>query len=480
MENFNKRVARGFAWEGGTRIVVQVVSWVSTIWIARILAPEDYGLVAISGIFTGLCLTISVMGLGDALINRKDLTENDKAIAFCTTTLLSILFYITLYFSAPVVADIYESEELILLIRVAAIIVLISPLSVVSRALSLRALLYKERALITMFSNLIITVLALVLAFSGAGFWSLVISTLVGQLFEMFALFYLVRYVPMLPKNWMSARSLYKYSLNVMGARLVAYLNIQWPAILISSFFGKVQTGNYQMANNLASAPILKVGEVFTKVAFPAFAKIQSDTDRAKNVFLKMHGFFFTTISPMLIGIALVASDLIPLLLGEKWIDIVVLIQIICIASIFLVGTLLIPTLLEGLGNAGASFHYQVVVAILSPLAMLAGANWGMTGIVIGWAAVVPIGYFYLLVKLKGCVNISFLEILSNIKYVILGVLVMIACNAIFNQFIAKDSLETVVTISLEVILGFVSYASTILLVDRASILALVNVVKGR
>ena len=121
MSSFNQKILHGFAWEAITRLIVQIASWVSTIWVARLLAPEDYGVVAISGIFTGLFLTFSIMGLTNSLINKKDITKSDKANVFWASTATALLVYSLLYLAAPSIALYYKLAELELIIQVAGL-----------------------------------------------------------------------------------------------------------------------------------------------------------------------------------------------------------------------------------------------------------------------------------------------------------------------------------------------------------------------
>jgi O-antigen/teichoic acid export membrane protein len=479
MSSFNQKILHGFAWEAITRLIVQIASWVSTIWVARLLAPEDYGVVAISGIFTGLFLTFSIMGLTNSLINKKDITKSDKANVFWASTATALLVYSLLYLAAPSIALYYKLAELELIIQVAGLMVVISPLSVVPRAILLRDLRFKEVALIAMATNLTVAITTFYLAYNGWGYWSLILSTVGAQIVELMLLFCVARYWPTRPANIKTIWPLYKYGLNILGARLVSYLNGAWPVIFTSNYLGKTPTGHFQMASTLASLPMSKIGEIFFKIAFPAFSHIQDDRLQAKRVFLAMHKYLFMIIAPMFVGIALTAPEFVPLLIGEKWLPVVMPLQIICMANILAGSALIIPRVFEGLGEASASLKYQVVVAIITPAAMLFGVQWGLKGLLIAWALSTPLSYFFLLRKLCALIDLGLSEFFASVAITCASVLFMWLAVASIELFLHEvKSLALVLIVKAS--LGVIAYCLAYFALGREDLSRLGRVVRSR
>ena len=480
MKNFNQTLINGFAWEASTRLVVQVASWVSTIWVARLLSPEDYGIVAISGIFTGLCLMFSVMGLTNALINKEHIEEHDKANVFWASCANAVVVYGALYFFAPYIAAFYDSPELGSIVRVAGLMVVISPLSAVPRALLMRDLRFKSLALIAMVTNLLLTIMTLWLAFTGWGYWSLILSTVVAQFVELSILSFVAGYIPSLPRKIKTILPLYKYGISVLGARLLGYLNSSWPTIVASSQLGKIPTGHLNMANTLASLPMTKIGEIFSKIAFPAFSRIQSDQEKTKQLFLSMHRYLFMVIAPMFIGIAFVAPVLVPLLIGEKWLPVVMPLQIICFANVITGSGMLIPRVFEGLGNAAASFKYQVLVAVLTPCAMIIGLQWGLNGLLIGWALSGPISYIYLLKVLFRLTDMTAREFFNSVSVTLLCVSVMSLALFLADWFLVEMNLPLLFDLCIKVVVGGLSYCAAYLILGREYVAQIFVLVRNR
>ncbi len=480
MSDFDKKVAEGFAWEAGTRVVVQIASWVSTIWVARLLTPEDYGLVAISGIFTGLCLTFSVMGLTNALINKEDISETDKANVFWTSTLLALLFYGFLYAISPYIAAYYDSEYLEDIIRVAGLMVIISPLSVVPRALIMRDMQFKQLALVAMWTNLVVTILTLLLAFMGWKFWSLIIATVLAQFFELVYLLVLSSYMPSRPRQLKTVIPLYKFGVSILGARVISYLNVQWPVIVASSSFGEVKTGHFQMSRTLAQLPMSKVGEIFSKIAFPAFSRIKGDREKSKSVFLSMHRYMFLLIAPMFIGIALIAEELIPILLGDKWLAIVVPMQIICVTNVISGSAMIIPKALEGLGNPNASLKYHALIAVLSPLAMFYGAQWGLVGMLLCWALVIPVGYGYLLSVLFKSLAMTLGEFWRSISSACICVCLMAASIYMVDYYLLVMLESQWLVLIAKMLVGGISYLLAFILLCGDDLKQMIQLIRSR
>ncbi|GAB1264207.1 lipopolysaccharide biosynthesis protein [Aurantivibrio infirmus] len=464
MEDFKQKIVSGFAWEASARLIVQLASWASTFLVARILVEEDYGIVGASGIYTGLCIQIAGFGLYKALVNKKNLQNFDLSNIFWISNFLSVSIYLFLYFAAPYIANRYDLPELTLIIRVAGLMVVFSSLGLVPHAMLMRKLQFRATALISMIANFIIIAMTLSMAYGGWGYWSLIISTISGEAFMTVAFFVVVRYRPGRPKNLETIKPMLTYGSKLLSASLVAYASAQLAGFIAVEFLGVAAIGRYQMAYMLAALPMTKIGELFLKIGFPAFSKIQDDLERTKSVFLKMHRILFMITAPMFAGIALTADLIIPLALGEKWNGIVDPIRILCVLNIFMVSAQLIPRVLEGVGNSTAGLVYQGILLFTGAVAMLIGVQWGLNGMLIGWAIAFPTGYIYLLRVLSSSISMSLLEFLDSIKVTLFCTLIMTATILGINylltpSFDASSSLITMITfLCLKVIAGVASF----------------------
>ena len=478
MEGFTDKVISGFKWEASTRLIVQISSWVSTIWVARLLTPDDYGIVGISGIFTGLLLKMAGMGLGQALVNLKDPKEYDFANVFWGSGLLSLFCYLILFLLAPYIADYYEVPELKNVLRFGGTIIVLSAMSIVPQALVMRNMNFKAAALIYMFANFIVTILTLAFAYLNFRYWSLVLSTWISEIFILIAFTRMVRFLPSRPSNVATMMPLFKYGANIVSATLIGYLNWQWATIYSGSFLGKTITGHFQMAHTLAGLPMTKIGELFNKIAFPSFSRIKEDTQRTKSVFLVMHRYLFMITLPMFIGLAVVVDLLIPILLGEKWIPIIVPVQILCVLNVFRISAQIIPSILEGIGNTRANVHYQALLVPIMGISMLIGVQWGLNGMLIAWALSYPIAYIHLLRVLFKNLNIHASEFWQSILPTIVSATVMVGCIVFFTYLIKIVELNSFILLAFKVLVGVVSFYGCYFVLNKQHLIDMLRLVR--
>jgi len=197
-----KKVISGFAWEGSTKLIIQTLTWVSTILVARILSPEDYGVVAISGVFTGFLFIVTDMGFMSSLINMKEVEQEDYDSVFWLNVLLSLALFILLFLMAPVLAGFYRSEVLVDIIRVSALVLPLRSLKIVPLAIAMRSMNFKYRALVEMLGQFVTAASSIYMAYNGYGVWTLVYAVIIGQAVVAAAYLPLMKGIPALILNF--------------------------------------------------------------------------------------------------------------------------------------------------------------------------------------------------------------------------------------------------------------------------------------
>lgn len=468
MENYKQKVLNGLLWETSTKVLVQVFSWVSTIWVARLLSPEDYGIVLISGIFTGLLTVLAGFGISSGIVQKDKISSSEISSSFTTTLAFGFTVYAALYFAAPSIANIYANPELLKLLRVAGLIIVLSALNIVPHALMMRELKFKFAALVEMFSKIILISSTLLMAYGGMEYWSLVCSTLIAQTFVLLCYLFASKSQLKLSINVRDISEILDFGARIVLSRLLMWWNGNSAATVISYTFDKATTGHFQMAFTLATLPLTKIGEVFDKITFPAIAAIKGDKERAARVFLKMHKYLLLLTCPMFIGMAAVSEELVPLLLGEKWIPIIIPLQILCVGNIFRVTNQLVPRVLEGLGNANASVKFQFISAVLCPIAMIVGSIYDLNGLLVGWIITLPFVYMYLYSLAHGVMQISFKTYFSAIWPSLVSSSSIIIAIAVFNIF--GNDLNLTMRLAFKVVIGGLAFIGTYILIQPGDI----------
>ena len=431
MDNFKNKLVTGFAWQASTKLFVQIFSWVSTIWVARLLVPEDYGLVAISGLLTGIFIMLATTGFAAGVVNRIRISRAELDTIFWLSFLSGVALYGILFLLADVAAEFYDEEKLGDVIKVAGLMVLLCALKIVPSALALRALDYKLISLNEMFGAFVGIMVTLGMAILGYEYWSLVIGTLAAEIFITATYFISYRYMPKFIFKIRLIADLLNFGITLLSASGLKYISGNIPVFLLSTFTSTTTTGQFQMAHTFGSLPSKKLGTLFSNLIFPAMSRIKKDKVLAKKTFIQMHTSLLFTTGPMFIGLALVAEPLINIILTPSWLSIIVPFQVICFIAIFQMSSLFITRAIEGLGNAKVSFNYQFFTIAICGSSMWFGViNWGLNGMLVAWLLSSPVGYAYLLRKITKKLEIQASEIVK--MYLPLCLCLIFMCATVY------------------------------------------------
>jgi O-antigen/teichoic acid export membrane protein len=391
-EDIQKSMISGFAWQGATKGIVQVTSWVSTIWVARILDPTDYGIMAIAGIFTGFAFRISELGLAEGLITRQQADVETQESVFTLGICLALVLYAILYFVAPTAAALYGIPEIESVIRIGGLGIFLGASKAVPYALVMRALDFRYRSLVSMAAQFAQIVVLVVLAYRGYGYWSLVWGFLVSQSVMALAYWRLYSRIPRLRKLTAEGVAAAWFGFKVTLNRLSYFLLQQSPPAIIGKVLGSGVLGFYNMAYQLAILPLDKIATIFNQVTFPAIARADPDrADDAKYLFLQTHKYLLLVAQPALIGIALVAPDLVPVILTEKWMPIVPALQVFCGINVLRLSSMIFAPVLLGRNKPQMVLAVTLVGLVILPPSVYVGAQFGLVGAVVAWAFIQPI-----------------------------------------------------------------------------------------
>ncbi len=435
-------------------------------------------MVAISGIFTGLGVRVAGMGLGNAIVNRKVVKEEHVSSVFFVCLLAAAVIYALLYIASPAIARYFSFDDLDQVVRVAGLIVVLSSLGIVPQAVAMRRLMLKEAALIRMASSLIVTLVTLSMAFAGFGYWSLIISVMVAEAFIVLSFWRLVRFVPVRAVNMLVVVPYFRYGSKVAGGGIVEYANKHWPIAIIGAFLGQTATGYFQMATVLARMPSDKIGQIFASIAFPAFSRIRGDATRTRSVFIRINTVLYLITLPMFLGLAVVADDLIPLLIGEKWAPIAPILQIMCVANVLLIGSSLASRVLDSLSYPQYPLRFQLILFFLLPVSMLAGLRWGLVGVTIAWATVIPFAYVYLMERLTHSIESSLGELVGPMRTVIASSTIMIVA-VVFSNFVTHSlGMPRLLEVGALIGTGIAAYLLSVFLLDSQIFKELLSLAK--
>jgi len=450
----------GFLWLGSTTAIWQVVSWALTLVTARLLLPEDYGLIALIETITPYLALVATLNLTTWMIQTQTFAEHQQAAMFTLVLLLGAIMTAVAFVAAPYIADFYHRPELAAPFKLVSITFLMRSVYALSDSLLRRDLNFKAISILNLVTGITRSILQLGLAYLGFGYWALVWGIVFRELVMMLSLCS-IRKV-----KWKFEwdRDLYKQSLNFGATATLA--TITWivfstaDKVIVGKLFGITILGFYSMAFYLTELPMSKINSVLRPVLLPYFSQLKAQPDELRQAFKRISSAYVGVIFPVLFGLALVAPDIVPLLLGKKWIPMIAFLQVICFASAVRVVLDLISPLLVALGRPEKEFQYNLLQALALPAAFFVlGKLLGINGIFISWLIVFPIISLYLLFTLKNVFQITPLEFLYNLR-VPLAATSLMAVAVLLTANFSYSASNAIAHLVLKVVVGGVVYCA--------------------
>jgi O-antigen/teichoic acid export membrane protein len=459
------RIAKSVFWVVWSRSAVQLVSFLTTLLVARLLSPADYGLMALVSVWTYAIALIAELGLGVAIVQFPDLEDRELNACFWVTTGTSGIGYLALYASAPAIAAWFASPMLADVLRVAGLSLPLVAVRTVPDGLLRKGLQLDRVSQAEVASMLVTMPVVLGLAWSGAGVWALVAGSLVMPLANTIASFWFVQWWPGLRVGSRRFREILRYSLAALGARVgwVAYQQVD--AVVLGKVSGQVVLGSYSMAKQLASVPLEKITVVANQLALPIMAGFQADRSMMRASFLRGLRLVACLTVPLSLGLALMADDFVWVALGEKWVAMVPPLRVLCVLGLIRSVDTLLPPVLFARYRADALFWWTTTLLLIMPFAFWAGAVWmGPVGVALAWVVVYPIVMAWMAREVLRELELPWTTLWEQVRPVTDAALVMAAAVVATRWALpASDPAERLLRLGLTAGLGAAVYGATIM-----------------
>lgn len=331
-ESLKDKTVKGVFWSSVDRFSTQGIQFVFNILIARILLPEDYGVVAMLNIFLAVSRTFIDSGFSTALIRKIDRTETDCSTVFYFNIAVSVFFYIVLWIASPYIARFYDIPLLEDVTKVVSLTLVFSSLSGVHNAKLAIDINFKAKANISIVVTIVTGAVGLWMAYKGYGVWALVMQSVVSSLLGSILIWLKVRWIPKLVFSWKSFRELFSFGSKLLASALLdtVYNNVY--TLVIGKVFSASSLGVYSKADGFAQFPSSNITGVLQGVTFPVLSSIQNEEDRLASAYKRFLRLSAFVVFPLMVGLAAVADPFIRLVLTDKWEGSIYLMQIICFA----------------------------------------------------------------------------------------------------------------------------------------------------
>lgn len=371
-------------WSSIDRFTTQGIQFVFSILIARLLSPSDYGVVAMLGIFLAVSQTFVDSGFGVALIRKIDRTDTDFSTVFYFNIAVGLFFYAVLWLASPYIAAFYDIPLLEDVTKVVALTLVFSSFSGVQSAKLTIAIDFKTGAKISVTVTLLSGAVGLWMAYRGYGVWALVVQSVSGSLMRTALLWLFVRWMPKLVFSWRSFREMFSFGSKLLTSRLLdtVYNNVY--TLVIGRCFSSATLGVYSRADSLAQYPSFNLTSVLQGVTFPVLCSIQNEPERLADIYKRFLRLSAFVVFPLMVGLAAVADPLIRLLLTDRWVGAIYLLQIVCFAMMWYPIHAINLNLLQVKGRSDFFLKLEVIKKIQGVIVLCATIPLGIVAMCYG------------------------------------------------------------------------------------------------
>ncbi len=385
MSNTNNAIS-GMAWTGLDKLASYAIQFVISIVIARLLMPSDFGIIGMLAIFIAIAQTFLDSGFANALIQKKGRTELDYATVFYFNIVISIVLYLLFYVSAPYIASFYDIPVLTDVTRVVGLSLIINGLIIVQTAKLSIELNFRLQAIASIVSVLVSGLIGLWLAYTGWGVWALVYQTVSQSIIRALILWGFAKWKPLLAFSFDSFRLLFSFGSKLLVSGLIntVYTNIY--TLVIGKAFSAAEVGFFNQGNHFSRFPMQVIQDVVLKVNYPILSELQDENERLIHAYKKLLRTPMFILFPIMVGICAVASPLIEVLLGEKWLPCVPILQVLCIGYMFTPLTTINLNLLYVKGRSDLVLKLEFIKKPIAFLILFASIPFGLIWMCVGKA----------------------------------------------------------------------------------------------
>lgn len=329
---YKNKIVSSLLWTFGERVLAQLVTVIIGIILARILAPEVYGVISIIMIFISFCNIFVTSGFGIALVQKKYVDEKDYQTSFWLSFIFSFILYLIMFILAPYIGKIYNNKSIALILRVMLLKVPLSSFSTIQQAYIQRKMQFKLFFISTSIGTISSGILGVCLAYMNFGVWALVIQYLSNSILDILVLLIIGEWRPKLMFCSKKGKEIFHFGWKILLSELISNLDNNIKGLFIGKVFGPMQLAYFDQGKKYSSLLVSNINVAITKVLLPVYASIQEEKKILKELLRKSIRISSYILVPILVGFALVSEEFIKIFLTDKWLPSVIYIQIFCIA----------------------------------------------------------------------------------------------------------------------------------------------------
>ncbi|MBQ3601888.1 MAG: lipopolysaccharide biosynthesis protein [Lachnospiraceae bacterium] len=455
-KGINEKIVGGLIWTYAERMSSQIVSLIITIILARLLTPEEYGIVSIVTVFIVLADVFVVNGFGNALIQKKDADQIDFSTVFFFNILFSAGIYIVLFFLAEPIALFYEIEILIPVLRIMAIRIPIAGVNSIQQAYVSKKMDFKKFFFANIWGTVLSGMIGIVMAYCGMGVWALVAQNLSNTIIGTVVLWFTVKWRPKMVYSHERMKRLFNFGSKILASSLLIaiYSNVQ--DLIIGKKFSSQDLAYSNKGRQFPSLIATNINTSLTKVLFPAVAECQDDLQRVKHMTRKAISIGTYVLAPVLIGFAAVAVPFVEVLLTERWLPCVVYLRIMCM--VYLLQPIQTASLqaMKALGKSDLYLKLEIIKKMVGIIILFVTVTAFDSVLAIIWGSLI-VEIFSTIINIpvnKKLLGYNYLEQLADVG----TSLIISIITGVIIYGIGLFQIDSLIALILQVVCGVILY----------------------
>lgn len=475
-DNLKSKTISGIFWQFLQKISNQSVSFIVSVVLARLLSPDDYGVVALAGMFTVLLGIFSDGGLGPALIQKKDADEKDFNTMFVTQLVFSSFVYVVVFFLAPCFAKLYENDLLTDIIRVSAMTMPLGALAGVQNSVVTRRMMFRWYFYASLGALFASACVGIYLAFAGYGAWALVFQSITSTVTSTIIIFFLLDWHPKFQFYYDRFLPLFKNGLKFMGTSFVSVVTMQFRSYALGLKYSPTDLAYYNRGEGIPVLACNNIDATIQSVLFPALAQIQDDKDAVRRALRRAIRISTFILMPVLFGIAAISDKLVIIVFTEKWAPSIPFMQYSCFC--LAVGVMCNVNLqaLKARGKIGLILKLEFIKKPIMLLIVIGTMMISPLAIIQGMLVFNIFVYFVNSYPNKKNIDYSYQNQLKDVAPNIFLALSM----AVLVYFVGRNNWNIYLSVSVQILLGVLYYISVSALSKNESFYYVLNTIKEK
>ena len=431
-QSLKDKTAKGLFWGGVSNGVQQLLNLLFGIFLARLLTPDDYGMVGMLTVFSALASILQEGGFISALTNRKKTEHKDYNAVFWFSLLMGTSLYTLLYICAPLIADFYQQPQLTSLARLSFLSFLISSTNVAPRAFLFKQLRTKENAIISFCSLTISGIIGIVLAYKGFAYWGIAIQTIAFTTGTTILSYYFSGWRPSLHIDFTPIKEMIGYSSKLIVTHTFQIINNNLFSILLGKFYNEKEVGYFNQANKWSTMGYTTINGMLTSVVQPVLSTLSDDKERQLNALRKLIRFTAFVSFPAMFGLSFTSQELIVLAVTDKWLPSANIMQILCIGGAFIPFSGLFSQLMLSRGHSSIYMWNTIALSLSQLFGAYLLYPYGITPMLYAFISINMGWTFVWLHFIQKEIKLSLPNFLKDISpYLLLSIACIFACSFI-------------------------------------------------